>query len=114
MTVAQRLYLLIFSAIVGLVSLAALCLIQMEKVYTSANYANINTVPSLLALDEAFKELALIRTQVWQLMDLNDDAKKVEVVKKINEEHGLIIEEFNVYEKEDISDDKDRALLVAD
>ena len=114
MTVTQRLYLLVFSAVVGLISLAVLCLFQMEKVYTSANYANINTVPSLLALDEAFKELALIRAQVWQQMALNDDVKKAEVVQKINEEYGLIIEQFNLYEKEDIADDKDRVLLAVD
>src|ERR1700693_1652060 len=114
MTVAQRLYLLIFAAVVGMASLAGLGMVQMDKVYTAASYANINTVPSLLTLDEAFKATAQIRVQVWAHMTLSDRAKKDEMVQKMNAEHAKVIEALDKYEKEDVSDGKDKALLVAD
>src|SRR5476649_1649136 len=76
MTIAQRLYLLIFTAIVGLASLAGLGLLQIEKVFTVTNFTNVNTVPSLLALDEAFIPAAVLRVQVWQYLALSDAEKK--------------------------------------
>ena len=46
MTVAQRLYTLIFAAVVGLASVAGLGMIQLDTVYTKTNFSNVNTVPS--------------------------------------------------------------------
>ena len=114
MTVAQRLYLLIFSAVVGMASLAGLGIVQMDKVYTAASYANINTVPSLLTLDKAFEPLALVRARVWQHILLSDHAKKAEMAQKINAVHAQTVAALDKYEKEDITDDKDKALLAAD
>ncbi len=114
MTIAQRLYALIFAVVVGLVSLAGLGIFQMAKVYAGANYANINTVPSLLTLDEAFDSVARLRVQIWQYIALKDAAMKAEVENSMNGAHAKIIEALNKYEKEDLSNDEDKALLTAD
>ena len=114
MTVAQRLYLLIFAAVVGMASLAGLGMVQMDKVYTAANFANINTVPSLLTLDEAFEPIATVRTRTWQHILLSDHAKKDAIAQEINTVHARIIAALDKYEKEDIADDKDKALLAVD
>jgi len=114
MTIAQRLYTLIFSVVVGLVSLAGLGIYQMAKVYAGANYANINTVPSLLALDDAFGSVARLRVQIWQYIALKDPAMKAETETAMNSAHGKIIEAFDKYEKEDVSNNDDKVLLTAD
>src|SRR5471030_469566 len=113
MTIAQRLYTLIFSVVVGLVSLAGLGIYQMAKVYAGANYANINTVPSLLALDDAFGSVARLRVQIWQYIALKDPAMKAETETAMNSAHGKIIEAFDKYEKEDVSNNDDKVLLTA-
>jgi methyl-accepting chemotaxis protein len=113
MTVAQRLYFLIFSAVVGLAGLAGLGMVQMSKVYTATNFANTNTVPSLLTLDEVFVPLAQLRARVWQDI-ATDPAKKDSMTQSINKAHAETIAALDKYEKEDISDDQDRALLTAD
>src|SRR5471030_1791558 len=114
MTIAQRLYALIFSVVVGLVSLAGLGIYQMAKVYAGANYANINTVPSLLALDEAFGSVSRLRVQIWQYIALKDPGTKAEMETAMSGAHAKIIEAFNKYEKEDLSNDNDKALLTTD
>ncbi|RFP08505.1 HAMP domain-containing protein [Duganella sp. BJB488] len=114
MTIAQRLYTLIFAVVVGLVSLAGLGMYQMAKVYAGANYANINTVPSLLALDDAFGAAARLRVQIWQYIALKDPAAKAEMETAMNAAHGKIIEAFDKYEKEDVSNDDDKVQLTAD
>ena len=53
MTIAQRLYILVLAAVLGLVGLSGLGYFQIGKVYTAANYANVNTVPSMLVLNNA-------------------------------------------------------------
>jgi len=114
MTIAQRLYTLIFAVVVGLVSLAGLGIYQMAKVYAGANYANINTVPSLLALDEAFGSVSRLRVQIWQYIALKDPGTKAEMETTMSGAHAKIIEAFNKYEKEDLSNDNDKALLTTD
>ena len=114
MTIAQRLYTLIFAVVVGLVSLAGLGIYQMAKVYAGANYANINTVPSLLALDEAFGSVSRLRVQIWQYIALKDPGTKAEMETAMSGAHAKVIEAFNKYEKEDLSNDNDKALLTTD
>src|SRR5471032_3188252 len=114
MTIAQRLYALIFAVVVGLVSLAGLGIYQMAQVYAGANYANINTVPSLLALDDAFRAAAQLRVQVWQYMALKDAAKRSDMTTAMGGAHAKVNEAFDKYEKEDLSNDDDKALLTAD
>jgi methyl-accepting chemotaxis protein len=114
MTVAQRLYLLIFAAVVGLASLAGLGMVQMSKVYTAASFANTDTVPGLLTLDEAFEPIAQLRVRTWQYLLLSDQAQKDKMAQNLNEVHVKIIAALDHYEKEDVSTDKDKALLAAD
>src|SRR5471030_1941066 len=114
MSIAQRLYGLIFTVVLGLVSLAGLSMYQMAQVYAGANYANINTVTSLLALDDAFSSAAQLRVQVWQYLSLRDPALRVEMLKTMGEVHAKILAALDKYEREDLSDDNDKILLSAD
>jgi methyl-accepting chemotaxis protein len=114
MTVAKRLYLLIFSAIVGLISLAGLGMFQMDKIYSAASYVNNNTVPSLLTLDEAFEPVAQLRALLWQHIIFSDHVKKEEIAQELDAAHAKTLAALNKYEKEDVSNNKDKTLLEAD
>ena len=113
MSVARRLYLLMFSAIVGLAGLAGLALLELDRVYTAANFTNVNVVPSLALLDTAFTEIARIRAVTWQHIVLTDPAKKEEVAHKINAAHAKVLEMLGKYENY-VADDEDKRLLIAD
>src|SRR5258706_15013377 len=114
MTIAQRLYVLIFAAVVGLASLAGFGMVQMDRIYTATNFANINTVPSLLTLDEAFSGFAQVRLRVWQSMAQTDAVKKAALERQMEVAHASLVTALNKYEQKNIADDKDRDLLAAD
>ncbi|RXZ38720.1 HAMP domain-containing protein [Oxalobacteraceae bacterium CAVE-383] len=114
MTVAQRLYLLVFSAVLGLAGIAGLGMYQMNKIYAAANMGNTDTVPGLLALDDALTPLTLLRIRIWQHIVASDQAGKDIISKKLDEAHALSVAAFDKYGKEQVSDDQDKALLAAD
>jgi len=86
----------------------------MGRVFTAANYANINTVPSLIDLNTANMHLTAVRIGVWQHVASTDLAKMTELEQKITENLKSIESVLAKYEKDEISDDKDRQLLALD
>ena len=114
MTIARRLYILVFSAVLGLAGLAGLGMYQMNKIYTAANVGNTDTVPGLLALDDALTPMTLLRIRIWQHLVMDDAAGKQVVDKKLAEAHDLSVKALDKYGKEQVSDDKDKAFLEAD
>jgi methyl-accepting chemotaxis protein len=113
MTVKQRLTMLISTAALGLCLVAGLGLFQIGRVYESANFTNVNVVPSLLTLDSAFRSMSGLRTQAWQHFCAKDAAKKAEIEKKILESKKQIDQGFDHYEKL-LADAKDKELLEAE
>jgi len=113
MTVSKKMTLLILSAVLGIVLLSGLGIYQTQRVYTAANYANVNTVPSLVALDEISSALAILRAQVWQQMTLTDAAHIASGEERMAATRERMNAALSRYEAL-ISDDKDRALLAAD
>jgi methyl-accepting chemotaxis protein len=113
MTIAQRLYLLIAAAAIGLIALAGINLFQMGRVYESANFANENTVPALVALDNAAQEFSRIRVRVYRHALSTDAAKLAEIETKIKEAEAGFEKAMKEYEAT-IADDKDKAMFQAD
>jgi methyl-accepting chemotaxis protein len=113
MTVSKKIGLLIGSALLGILILAGLSYKEMGRVFESANYANINTVPSILALDNAMGPLASLRVQLWQYLAATDDGARGGIEKKMQESRVKVEAALKKYEAL-LSDDKDKALLQAD
>lgn len=107
MTVAQRLYLLIFAAVVGLVGLAGLSYWQMERVYTAANYSTVNVVPSLVTLDDLRKNVLRVRLGMNRHIMNTDNTLMLEIEKNIQGNRDGVFTAIKKYEPL-ISDDKDR------
>jgi methyl-accepting chemotaxis protein len=111
MSVAKRMYLLILSAVMGIVLLAGMSLFEMNKVFTSANFANENSVPSLVVLNDALKSFSQARIRVYRHVLNNDAAKMAEIELRIKEARAGVSDAFKKYEKL-IADDKDKQLLA--
>jgi methyl-accepting chemotaxis protein len=114
MTIAKRLYALILSVVLGLAALAGFGIYQMDRVYTAASYATVNTVPSLLTLNQAFVPFTQMRTAVWQHMASKDAARRDALETGISEARTAVGKALEQYEKENISGEQDKALLATD
>jgi methyl-accepting chemotaxis protein len=114
MTIAQRLYALIFLAAAGLVTLSGISIYQIGKVYTTTNFANTNVIPSLLDLGISSRTFARMRLQIGQYVTVKDASKRGELESAIKDSHAKTIEAFDKYEKEFVANDADKALLAAD
>ncbi len=112
MSVANRLYLLILVATIGLISLAGISYFQMGRVYEITNFTNINSAPSVKQLDEALADYEKLNSLIWQHMLNSDNAKKAKIETAIAETHLKLNNGLNVYEKSLITDTKDKALLI--
>jgi len=114
MTIAQRMYALIFSAFIGLACLAGIGIFQINRVFTAANYANVNVVPSLIALNEVSVAFGSSRAKLWKFIALKDSSEKDKSIEEIKALRNKINEQINLYEKEYLADEKDRGMLKDD
>lgn len=113
MTVAKRMLLLVLSAIIGIVLMAGIAQVQINRVFDSANYGNENTVPSLVILDQFRKNVLVARLGIMTHVINTEDAKMAEIETQIKS--ALADAEKNMKEYESaLSDEKDKAMLEAD
>jgi methyl-accepting chemotaxis protein len=113
MTIANKVSVLVFSALVGVLILFVVGRYEVMHVYRTTNYANTNTVPSLVTLEEAFIPMNSMRTLVWQLLAELDDVDQTKFEQQISENRRKVDEALRKYEAL-LSGDKDKALLEAD
>jgi len=74
MAVARRLYLLIFTAALGLPCLAGSALYQMNRIQESVNQANVRIIPGMIALDETAHALTVPRVRLDRYLPNTDVA----------------------------------------
>jgi methyl-accepting chemotaxis protein len=113
LTVKSRLLLLVSCALAGIAALATVSHVESGRIFTAANYATVNTVPSLLALDEAFAPAATLRTQIWQHIAQTDAQAMAAIERGMAGSRDKVDAALRKYETL-LSDDTDKALLAAD
>jgi|GEM_PF-367582 methyl-accepting chemotaxis protein len=113
-TVAKKIALLSGAALFGLVLLTVIGQYGINKVFQSANYANVNTVPSLVDLNDATDPLLTNRIMIWQHVVKTDPAELSGIEQKMADNTKLIEAALAKYEKNDLSNDADKELLAAD
>jgi methyl-accepting chemotaxis protein len=111
MTVAKKMMLLIGTAILGLILIASMAQYYIDEVYNKTNYLNINTVPSIIVLDDMSKAYADMQETVYQHIVNTDDATMTQLDRVILEYRAKLDESVKKYESENITDDKDRGLI---
>ena len=113
MTVKQRLTMLVASAALGLSLVAGLGIFQIGRTFTSADYANVQTVPSLLTLDTAFRSMADMRALTFKYFLVTDPAGRTALEGKIQDDSAKIDQCLKHYQLI-VADAKDREFLEAD
>ncbi|KAB2970696.1 methyl-accepting chemotaxis protein [Zoogloea sp.] len=113
MSIAKRLYILTITAICSLIALAGLSYHQMSKVFDAANFANVNTVPSLEILHKIATELGTNRVRVYRHILSTDREEKLEGERQIMEARASIKKKSEDYRKNYLTDAEDASLLTA-
>ncbi len=113
MTISKKMILLVLSALLGIVLLSGLGYQQMHKVFTAANYGNVNSVPSLSALNKLRSAVNVQIQLIYSHILTVDDVSMAEIEKQIQINRGDIQQAIDEYTQV-LSDDKDTQLLEAD
>jgi methyl-accepting chemotaxis protein len=113
LTVAKKLTLLPAVALLGIALISVVMIREIHTVYASANYANDNTVPSLLVIDRIEVALASERVNVWKHIASRDSTVLAGIERKIalkEEEARAALKDYEPL----VADPKDRQLLTDD
>lgn len=113
LSVSNKLWLLAGISLLGIGAMAVISRMEMARVYTSASYANDNTVPELLVLHEAADHLSQQRTVFWQRLMQSDPSLSAELERRLQSERQATYAALQHLEPL-LSDDRDRSLLDAD
>ncbi|WP_319244827.1 methyl-accepting chemotaxis protein [uncultured Propionivibrio sp.] len=110
LTVAQKMIALVGAALLGIGILTGLGQYQMHRIYESANFANVNTVPSLIVLGDMRRAVLALRLRVARHIMNADGTKMAEVEATIKSAREDIAAQIKKYEPL-VADGKDRDLL---
>ncbi len=114
MSIKQRMYLLMSAATLGMVILAGMSVIQLNRVFQAANFATANVVPSLISLDKTSNDFLNIRVRAWQHLGTPDTALKSKLAAEMTDLNSKLNERLDQYEKNLVADDKDKAMAQED
>lgn len=115
MTIVQRLSLLVGIAIIGLIAIAGSGIYQIGNVFEKANFGNVNTVPTLIALDQASKEFGRLRVRIYRHVLNTEPEKMAEIEIAITQAHDGLEKALNDYIVNGLAaDDKDRAMIESE
>lgn len=113
MTISKKMILLVLSALLGILALSGVGYQQMSKVFTAANYGNINSVPSIVTLDKLRDAINVQIQLIYGHILTIDDTAMAELESQIKSSRSDIQQALEEYTKV-LSDDKDSQLLDAD
>jgi methyl-accepting chemotaxis protein len=117
MTVSQRMYLLVGTAVLGLLMVAGVGMYQLNKTYNTTNFGNINLIPSYQLLSEIGGNFASLRVQAYVHILTTGEAGKREVEQKIGDVRNKLEEGIKKYTTDGclgvscIADDHEKALF---
>ncbi len=118
MTVARRLYLLVFAAMLGLFGLAGIGYHEIEGVYALTNLGNTNVVPSLNVLDKMRNNILRSRIQIVLHVMNVDNAKMAEIETTLKGNRDGVVAAIKQYLAADgcmgapcVADDKDKGYI---
>src|SRR5512134_1799210 len=106
LTVGARLAAVMVVTAIGFTVVCAAGLIQLSRVFEAAGYANVNTVPSLIVLDDAAEAFTSLRGGTYQHVLNGERNAKAALETKATEHRRAVDAAFTKYEPL-LSDDKD-------
>ncbi|MDH1108127.1 methyl-accepting chemotaxis protein [Pseudomonas otitidis] len=113
MTISKKMILLVMSALLGILLLSGIAYQQLNQVYTAANFGNINSVPSIVAINTLRNAVNQHIQQTYAHILTTDEATMKELDKGLHDNEGAIQSAIEEYTKL-LSDSEDEQLLAAD
>jgi methyl-accepting chemotaxis protein len=110
MSIAKRLTILMFVAVIALIGVAGGSLIQMNRIYRAANFSNENVVPSILVLEEGVRKYMVLRIRIYRFVMSTDEKEKARAEADIAKAKSEVDQALKSYDPL-IYDDEDRRLL---
>lgn len=114
MSFTKKLYYLIGFVVLGIVTLSVVSDVSITKVHDAANYANINSIPSIEQIDKANDALLRMRIAVWQAIAADNPQQEEIARKKIVAMQSQLESALKTYEDKYIDDSTDQELLKED
>ncbi|BCG24836.1 methyl-accepting chemotaxis protein [Pseudomonas tohonis] len=113
MTISKKMILLVMSALLGILLLSGVAYQQMNQVYNVANFANVNSVPAIVALNKLRNALNIQIQHVYAHILTTDDKTMAEIDATIKTNQQDVMAAIDEYEKT-IVDSEDQQLFDAD
>lgn len=113
MLLRTRLVILIGVPLLGMLTVIGIGLYQIAQVYQSANYCNINSLPSVDTMDNAMQDLARAQSTVMQASLSTDEGKRAGLMQHIDVLLQNVGASLKKYESL-TSDDRDKQMLAQD
>jgi methyl-accepting chemotaxis protein len=111
-SIGKQITLLVALGAFGTLVLCAFAWFQVDAVYQAANFANINTVPSLRDLGDAQSALSTIDNDLWARLSTQDASAATALESRIGEDEAAARAALDRYRKEDM--DEPETLFVPD
>ncbi|MGZ5053136.1 MAG: HAMP domain-containing methyl-accepting chemotaxis protein [Methylobacter sp.] len=113
MTIVKKMIFLIATAVLGLAGLAWFEQTRIDAVYEKTNFANTNSVPSIVILAKANEAFGHMRVREYRHVLTPDVAKKAEIENRFKIAQDAVFTALKDYEST-LVDDKDRQMLAED
>ena len=113
MTISKQLMVMLAIAIIGTCTIFGISMKKMDQVYDQTNYSNVNSLPSILALNDITVNALRLRLVLWEHISQEDketNAKTAEGVKKALDEIAKALKDYEAM----LTDAKDKELLNKD
>jgi methyl-accepting chemotaxis protein len=112
-TVARKMTFLVLIAVLGLLVLSLFGQNRMDVVYEKTNYANVNSIPSIVMLAKGAESFGRLRVRVYRHVLNTDPSKMTDIETQVKEAQDGVLSALKDYEGV-VSDDKDKQLLADD
>jgi methyl-accepting chemotaxis protein len=103
-TVARKIALLVVTTLCGVVILTGITWKQVGRVYDTANFATVNTVPSIHDLDTSFDAVSELRVALWKEVAQADDKVLATLEQQMTVSQKNAVDALAKYEKEDMDE----------
>ncbi|WP_040266640.1 methyl-accepting chemotaxis protein [Pseudomonas rhodesiae] len=111
MTVIKNITLLVFTAMLGVLVLGGTSFYLTDQINSSASYANVNTVPSLLEVDRAAEAFASLHALQWQHVNEAEKNTVPPYAETVVQHLNVVAKALDHYKTQLVSDEHDGALL---
>ncbi|QIR74971.1 methyl-accepting chemotaxis protein [Sulfurospirillum diekertiae] len=113
MTISKQLMILLSIAIIGTCAIFGISMKELDKVYEETNYSNVNSLPSILILNDITVDALRLRLVLWEHISQEDKGSNDKSATGIKTSLANISKLLKNYESF-VSDDKDRDMLSKD